>query len=923
MGSDGWGAEGATGSDGGADAVVVVGGAHERRRAEDAAARAARVVVDVPVRPGPAPPWAGLAAIVDAAVAASPRVRVPLALDAVRAAVPVGDHLGLGEDLCRLLVDLGESAPVTLLVRDAHLMDLSSAAALGHALGDSPAGVRAVITQAPGDRGVHGPPVRHVGGVGEHPPVPAPDVEPMQMAAAGGFLDAAWWADTAGDLGAAAGWWLEGGRPDRCRAVLDRLPPGAHPETEARLAYATASARCWRRAILDAVAALEPAEPAAAARLLLLDASAAVNRGDSASATAALHRADRALGRVEDRRAGGALRDLHRLAAASSAAGDGADAGELLAAVERPLARLGAAPDPDAVRLLAAVAMPLGWAGHLNEARAVLDRLVGVLHSRRRYLLLPYPLATSAWLARRRSRVEVAIADGGRAIDLGRLAGVANDVRFAIAEVAHVEALNGRLEACRAHVAELVPPGTAPRGAAQVGALSALAVGELLADRPATAIELLEPVQQRFASTVPPAQTAWRHNLVQAYVRMGRRDDAEAVLADLERWGQRGAPPREEGQIAWCRALLAPAGEADALFVRASALLAPYPALRWRCELDRLRRLLDDGRRDEAASLAARLAAEAPAAGVAAGVEAVRRLQQAHGLLAAAGAASTGALSVQELRVALALAEGADDDEIADRFHRTTGDVVAARARVLRVLGVRAPEHLRRLLSDDGPRGSAPAEIRVLGPAVVARGPHHAVPPAGRPATLLALAALEGTVPVDRVLEVLWPDEDPLRSRQRLRNVLSRLRSAVGPVVQRAGEALVLASDVVVDAQRFDDLVESALRAPSADVPRRAGEALALWAGPPLPEWPYEDWAAVHRERLLGRLIAVLVRRSEVHEGAGEVTAALDDLEQALAARPDQPALWARALALAETDGRVGHARHLRRWAAAHGVELD
>src|SRR3546814_3176904 len=113
----------------------------------------------------------------------------------------------------------------------------------------------------------------------------------------------------------------------------------------------------------------------------------------------------------------------------------------------------------------------------------------------------------------------MALTDGSRASDLAEACGWTGDARRATVEIAHVEALHGRLDDCRRHVASLVPPGGVPKGPAQLGAVSALAVGELLADRPERAIELLEPVQEAFSVTVSPARTAWRHNLVEAYVR--------------------------------------------------------------------------------------------------------------------------------------------------------------------------------------------------------------------------------------------------------------------------------------------------------------------------------------------------------------------------------------------------------------------
>ncbi|MCO8128025.1 hypothetical protein NHL50_12490 [Acidimicrobiia bacterium EGI L10123] len=864
----------------------------------------------VEVWPGDEPvAWSGLAAILASCRAARTHLVVPAALEAATTGRPVGDHLGLAGDLCSLLARMGEERSWTLLVHDAHRFDLSSAAALSHALALEPAGVRAVGT----DDRVE--PVRHEAG-----PIEDARRRAHDAARLGGMLDAAAASEVAGDWAAAAGRWLEGGRPDRCRRAIALAGPDPHAaEVAARLAHRTGSVRERRAATRHALSVLESSEPLAAVRLLLLEASSGGDGSDDVlDAAAAL------LATVDPTPPARATRDLHALAVATAAVGCGGDPEALRCSIERPLARLGAGGiDPDAVHLLTAAARVLGWQDHLEEARSLLDRVIGVLDARRRFVLLAQPLATSAWLSRRRGRLELALTHGSRAIQLARSCGWSSDERLATVEVAHVEAMRGHLEECRRHVATLVPAGSVPRGSAQVGAVSALAVAELLADDPQRAVELLEPVQACFGDAVAPAEVAWRHNLVEAYVRTGRRADAEAVLDDLVGWAARADSTREQGQVAWCRGMLAPAGDHDAHFTEARRLLEPYPTLRWRSDLHHLRRLLDEGRHGAAAAVAERLVSDARSAGLLGAVDQVHRLQRAHGIPVPDPVPSTSALSVEDLRVALALAEGADAEEIAALLQLTPRAVEVVRDRVMALLGVDAPEHLAGFLP---PARSAPvpvaALVRVLGPTVVQRGAQQLVPPDGRPAAVLALVATEGAVPVERVLEVLWPEVEPTRSRARLRNVLARLRAATGPVIERAGDRLVLAAGVEVDAHRFDRLVDQALRAPADEALAPAAEALAAWQGEPLPAWPYEDWALRERHRLVQRCVAVHVRRAEILTARGAVGAALDELELAVGLQPDARDLWERAVHLAEGDERVGRARALRRRAADHDVEL-
>src|SRR3546814_20433441 len=99
--------------------------------------------------------------------------------------------------------------------------------------------------------------------------------------------------------------------------------------------------------------------------------------------------------------------------------------------------------DADAVQVLAAAAIPLGWHDRLDEARALLDRIIDLLDARRHFVLLTHPLATSAWLARRRGRLELALPHGSRAIDLAEACGWTGDARRATVGITHVGAPHG------------------------------------------------------------------------------------------------------------------------------------------------------------------------------------------------------------------------------------------------------------------------------------------------------------------------------------------------------------------------------------------------------------------------------------------------------------------------------------------------
>ncbi len=834
-------------------------------------------VIELSAPHQPWPPWQGLAdqvaALSDAAATLAPGHAA--ALDAASTGRFIGDHLGAGADLRGLFAAAALEGPVLLLVPDAHRLDLASAATLSFACADlTGLDVSVLVTQAPSARGVTGldTVLDDDGGRSfpEDPDVLVDAAERLRVARRRhSELDVADAFEDLGEWAAAAEHWLLGGRPDRARRALG-LAPASHHATDvrARLMLATESSRTGVDAVTSAVAELD-AGAVRAARLRLLLVPGLLNRGRIATVHELLVTARRDLEAMERCPATVATLDLVTMAEAATALTEGADPAQTQNACERPLGRLSeGSTDRDAIALLSTAAMAMAWRGHLGEARTLLERVIAPLDARRALAALSFPLATSAWLARRRADLDRALADGTRALEIARATGAVNDARFALVELAQVEATQGRLESCRGHVRELIPRRAVPRGPAQIGAVSALAVAELLAGNLDQAIEVLEPVQAAFGDTIGPAQVAWRHNLIEAYVLAGRRQDAEAVLANLESWVRPDSAPREQGQLERSRGLLAPSGSYDQHFQRADELLHGYPALRWRTAQAYVVRLLADGRRAEAEALGTDLLAQAQSVGSAGGVDQLRRLLTAHGIAVTPRVPLVSDLSVDHLRIALLAAEGVDDATIAELLRMSRPAVSTSRRRVLSALGIRRTHDLSSRHGITGSAGSPTASrddvrIAILGPLTVERDGERATLSAGHPSTLLAYLALHRTAHVEQVLDVLWPDVTVERARRRLRNVLARLRAAAGDVVVRRDQQLSLADGVEVDAHRFEDLARRALDATGSEQLALIDDALAAWTGSPLPEWPYDDWALRAAEQLSATRHALLDRRAQ------------------------------------------------------------
>lgn len=154
------------------------------------------------------------------------------------------------------------------------------------------------------------------------------------------------------------------------------------------------------------------------------------------------------------------------------------------------------------------------------------------------------------------------------------------------------------------------------------------------------------------------------------------------------------------------------------------------------------------------------------------------------------------------------------------------------------------------------------------------------------------LLAAEGR-PVSRaeLCEDLWPEVEPVAARNHLRVALSRLRAALDPgrppaspsqLVRASGDSLQLDLERVEswDAREFERLARDGAQAERQGEPSRAiacyREALALYAGDPLPEQRDEDWALSLRARFSARFRETGGRLGELLLAAGDLDAAGD-----------------------------------------------
>jgi ATP/maltotriose-dependent transcriptional regulator MalT/DNA-binding SARP family transcriptional activator len=218
-------------------------------------------------------------------------------------------------------------------------------------------------------------------------------------------------------------------------------------------------------------------------------------------------------------------------------------------------------------------------------------------------------------------------------------------------------------------------------------------------------------------------------------------------------------------------------------------------------------------------------------------------------------------------------------------------------------------------------------QVRLLGGFEVRRAGRVVELPAGRPAKAVrAVAAAGGRMHAEELIELLWPQAPLDVGRNRLRNLLSRLRLAGGELLLREQEIVMLASGCDVDADWFAADARAALAARSGGEPRRA-EALARGAleryrGDLLPDDRYEGWAAGTRERLRMQFLELLDILASGAEQRAEIDEAARVLERALDAEPYDEQRYVRLARLLSSQGRAGSALATLRRARAALDEL-
>jgi DNA-binding SARP family transcriptional activator/class 3 adenylate cyclase len=208
-------------------------------------------------------------------------------------------------------------------------------------------------------------------------------------------------------------------------------------------------------------------------------------------------------------------------------------------------------------------------------------------------------------------------------------------------------------------------------------------------------------------------------------------------------------------------------------------------------------------------------------------------------------------------------------------------------------------------------------EFRILGPVEVESVSGRPVSvPRGRPLALLALLLLHrgAVVPLDRVVDELWPGDAPAHPQNAVQVVASRLRKALGDgvLVSKGGGYGLQLGDGALDAERFEELLRRGRDELAGGDPATAAEtlreALAIWHGPALADVRGELFAQPEIARLEDLRLACISDRIDADVALGRHEDVVGELEALVAEHPLRERLRGQLMVAFYRSGRQADA---------------
>jgi len=345
------------------------------------------------------------------------------------------------------------------------------------------------------------------------------------------------------------------------------------------------------------------------------------------------------------------------------------------------------------------------WVEDYEPARRMLDHAIETARSTSALGLLAFPLACRAELDFRTGRWAAAYARGLEAVTIASELGQTSELSFNLVTLARVEAGLGRDRDARIHAGRAVELAEA-LGVGSILTYAGAVQGflEIGRGRPNDTIAHLEPIAKlvEHQGLREPATVQWAPDLIESYVLVGREGDALSALNVFQGQGTATGRTWALAAAARCRGMLADDDHFEEVFSEALQwhTRTRTPFERSRTELRFGQRLRRARRPAEAATLlrAALDTFEELGATAWAG-QARTEMEAAGGNAPGRRPAPLHQLGPQELQVALLVAEGSTNREVAAALFVSPKTVEFHLGKVYRKLGVRSRTELARLVA--------------------------------------------------------------------------------------------------------------------------------------------------------------------------------------------------------------------------------
>jgi DNA-binding CsgD family transcriptional regulator len=336
------------------------------------------------------------------------------------------------------------------------------------------------------------------------------------------------------------------------------------------------------------------------------------------------------------------------------------------------------------------------------RARALLERLLADARATSSFGVLTFLLPVLTALERDLGNWPRARALAVECVELSLDTGQSMNLANGQNECAHLSALTGRESECREFAGQAAAIAQETGSfASQVFAREALGVLELGLGHTEQAIAELEPLLLEVVDRGigEPQLNAAVPNLVEAYIRAKRFEDAETFLVHLEKLAADSGYVGQLASAARCRGLLASADDFADVFMAGlkHCERLPRPFEQARLELCFGERLRRSRRRVEARTHLRRALAIFDQLGARPWAEKARVELRASGeTIRAHDPSARDELTPQELKVALVIADGASNQEAAAALFLSTKTIEAHLGRAYRKLGIRSRTELAR-----------------------------------------------------------------------------------------------------------------------------------------------------------------------------------------------------------------------------------